>query len=104
MVKGMICAASLLLAMPGTAFAEQKLPDVAVSYGDLDLTKPEDIRLFDRRLSWAIMSACPEDRGVGRRNAVRACRAAKREEVAVLRTRALAAAATRGDVAAADTK
>jgi len=101
MIKGIAVAASLLLASQGTVFAQQKLPDVTVSYSDLDLSKPADVAVFDRRLSWAIMSVCPDDRGVGARKAARACQLAKRAELAPLRARVLAAAATRGAVAAA---
>jgi len=104
MVKRMICVASLVLAMQSPAFAQQKLPDVAVAYGDLDLTKSADLRTFDRRLSWAIQSACPDGRGVGGDEAARNCRLAKRAEIATYRTQALAAAKTRTSVAAVGSK
>lgn len=101
MLKQVTFATSLLLAMQGTAFAEAKLPDRTVAYGDLDLSNPADVRVFDRRLTWAIMSACPDDRGVGARRSAHACRAAKRAELRTVRDHALAAANTRNEMIAA---
>lgn len=79
-------------------------PDVHVSYADLDLTKPEDARLFDRRIEWAVKDACPSAHGVSgvaRMRPILACRAAKRAEVEPLRQTALAAAAARSQTALA---
>jgi len=101
MLKETIGAASLLLATQGTAFAQEKLPDVTVPYGDLDLSNPADVRILDRRLGWAVRSACPDQRSVGGAKAMRACVLAKRDELAPLRAQALASVSPRGDAAVA---
>lgn len=101
MIKGVILATSLFLATGGAASAQEKLPDVIVATSDLDLSKSDDLRVLDRRLSWAVMSACPDGRGVAQRQAAQACRVAKRAELAPLRARAMARASTWEAVATA---
>jgi UrcA family protein len=101
MLKGMISAASLLLAMQGVAVAQEQRPDITVSYSDLDLSNAADIRVFDRRIDAAISLICPDQRSVGGLKAMRACSQAKREEIAPMRAHVLASAATRGDAAVA---
>ena len=101
MLKVLISAASLVLAAHGTAIAQQKVPDVTISYRDLDLTNPADVRVLDRRIGWAIMSVCTDDRGPGGPMVVPACKLAKQAELAPLRAKALAAATTRSNAAVA---
>lgn len=101
MLKQLIGAASLVLAAQGTALAQDRLPDVTVPYGDLDLANPADLEKFDQRLAWAVRSACPDERGMGRARAARACQVAKRRELAPLRAQALAAASAGTPLAAA---
>lgn len=101
MLKQLIGAAALVLTAQGAASAQERLPDVTVPYGDLDLSKAADLKTFDRRLNWAVRSACPDERGVGRAKAARACQVAKRRELAPLRAQALAAASAPAPLVAA---
>jgi UrcA family protein len=98
MVKSILQAAALAAAVLASspALAQEKLPDIRVYYGDLDLSDPVGIRTFDRRLNNAVEAVCPSDNGVRELSAVRIirkCRADKRAEIAPLRKTALAAAA-----------
>lgn len=101
MIKSFILAASLLQAATGPALAQEKLPDVVVVTSDLDLAKPDHQRVLERRLSWAVWSACPDGRGVGQRQAAQACRAQKRAELEPVRARAIARTSARDTVASA---
>lgn len=86
--------AAALLSAP--ALAQENLPDVSVSYADLDLSSPAGVQSLDRRLSAAVKAACPDDRGIrdaARLQEVSQCRTAKRKEVSGLREVALARAA-----------
>jgi len=96
MLKLALSAAVLGAAFQVPTAAQDRLADVAVSYGDLDLTNPAAVRTFDRRLANAVEAACPSDAGlreVGRVRAIAACRADKQASLAGLRQSALAAAA-----------
>src|SRR5262245_49996377 len=101
MLKGMISAASLLLAMQGVAVAQEQLPTVRVSYSDLDLSKATDVRTLDIRIGRAISVVCPDQHSVGGLKAMRSCTRAKHEQIAPARARALASASLRGDAAVA---
>lgn len=86
-------AAAVLASVP--AMAEEKLPDVRVYYGDLDLSDPAGVQVFDRRLNMAVKAACPSDQGVREMTQLRAiakCRSAKQAELEPTRHAALAAA------------
>jgi UrcA family protein len=99
-----IAIQAAILAAALQAPAADRQPDVRVSYADLDLSRPEDARLFDRRIEWAVRDACPSSHGVSgvaRMRPILACRAAKRAEVEPLRQTALAAAAARSQTALA---
>jgi UrcA family protein len=87
-------AAAVLASIP--ALADERLPDVRVYYGDLDLSQPADVQTLDHRLAHAVKAACPSDSGVRELSQLRTitlCRADKRAEIAPLRQTALASAA-----------
>lgn len=95
-LRAVALAAAVLASVP--ALAQEKLPDIRVRYGDLDLSDAADVRTFDRRLILAVRAACPNDNGVRALSLLRkiaACRAAKGSEVAPQRDTALAAAKSR---------
>ena len=97
MLKIAFAAACVVAALPGPVLAQERLPDVRVYYGDLDLTDPQGIQTLDRRLTRAIEASCPDDTGLvelARRREVTACRKAKQASIAALRQSALAAANT----------
>lgn len=93
-------AAAVLASTPalaGNELPEDKMPDVRVYYGDLDLSDPAGIATLDRRLAHAVVAACPSDNGVHElalHREVARCHAQKRAEIAPLRETALASAAT----------
>jgi UrcA family protein len=98
MLKYMLRAASMgaafLAGVP--AMAQDKLPDVRVYYGDLDLSDPAAVRVLDRRLLRAVQASCPNDSGVrelSQQRSILQCRAEKRAEVRPQRAAALASAA-----------
>jgi UrcA family protein len=87
-------AAAVVASSP--ALAQEKLPDVRVCYGDLDLADPEAIRTVERRLNNAVKAVCPSDKGLREITQLRmigSCLAAKCAEIAPLRATPLAAAA-----------
>jgi UrcA family protein len=82
--------------------AQERRPDIEVYYGDLDLSDPVGIHRLDRRLAGAVAAACPSDDGLreaSRLRVIETCRAAKRAEITPLREAALAAAASKANVA-----
>jgi UrcA family protein len=58
-VAGMLLSAALAAESKGP-FA---VPEVAVEYGDLDLTKPEGVQALHRRLKAAAERVCPRTDG-----------------------------------------
>ena len=103
MPKTVLLAACVAALVPTSAFAQDKMPDVAVSYSDLDLAKPADVKRFDQRIAAAVKAACPSDWGdisLRNRRMIEACLAEKRNEVAPLRAVALAKAGQGPAVAA----
>ncbi len=96
MPKTLFLAALLAAALSGTASARDRLPDVRVSYADLDLASAAGVATLDRRLARAAEAACPSRDGVREMTRLRTialCRAAKAAEVAPLRAAAIARAA-----------
>jgi UrcA family protein len=102
----MIAAAALLpAAAPACAMAQEGKEAVRVSYGDLDLRRPDDIRRLDARLKIAIDDVCPGGDSIDtwRRIAAEKCRKARHSEIAAARESALARAGrTPHTVASAD--
>lgn len=91
------------LATPGLSIAQETLPDVRVSYADLDLRTAAGGKALDRRLAKAVKQVCPNADGSAdlmRKAVVRRCLAAKSAEVAQQRTRLLAEIALKGGLAA----
>jgi UrcA family protein len=91
----LVLAAAVLASTP--ARAEDRLPDVRVYYGDLDLSRADGIQTLDRRLRHAVEATCASDNGVrelAQLRAIAVCRATKQAELAPRRQSALAA--TRG--------
>lgn len=86
-------ALSLLVLTPVTAFAQQVIPSVVVSYGDLNLGSQAGVKALDRRLANAIRSVCGQHDGsvvAEHRFAAQRCVREKSAEVAALRDRAIA--------------
>lgn len=103
MHKFLMAAALGVAGLPGLALAQDTLPDVAVSYADLDLSTSEGVATLDRRLNRAVQAACPSDKGVSDlalRREVMTCRAMKKQQVASLRSDALAQASLAGKAVA----
>src|SRR5262245_48736441 len=97
-------AAAVLASTAAMAAVEDKMPDVRVYYGDLDLSSPAAVATLDHRLAHAIDAACPSGNGVremSELHAVAACHAEKRAEIAPLRQAVLASAAHSPNVLAA---
>lgn len=91
LLQAVALAAAVLASSP--ALAQEKLPDVRVYYGDLNLSDPAGIRALDRRLTNAVEAVCPSDNGVREMSELRVihkCRADKHAEIAPLREAALA--------------
>jgi UrcA family protein len=102
MLKSVLQAAALAAAALACKplLAQEKRPDIAVYYGDLDLSDPAGIHRLDRRLAGAVAAACPSDNGVretSRLRVIEKCRAAKRAEITPLREAALVAAASKAN-------
>jgi UrcA family protein len=103
MYRLLLPVALVAIGLSGNAVAQDKTPDVAVSYGDLDLTTTKGVSTLDRRLDHAIAASCPSDGGIAdmdRLRSIRECRATKRQEVASLRSVALANARIAGKAVA----
>ncbi|HEX7852727.1 MAG TPA: UrcA family protein [Sphingobium sp.] len=99
----LIHAALVAAIIPGVAFAQDRLPDVAVSYSDLNLSTAEGVATLDRRLDHAIEAACPSSTGISdlsRLNVIEACHTAKWQEIASARGNLLARARTKGTAVA----
>jgi UrcA family protein len=97
MLKNVMQAAALAAAVLASvpALAQEKLADVRVYYGDLDLSDPAATKTFDRRLASAVKAACPSDNGVREMTQLREiskCRAAKHAEIEPARQIAIASA------------
>ncbi len=94
MLKSIAAAALLAAGVPAVAQAQQVQHDIHVSYHDLDLHRPGDVRILDNRLRSAISSVCPDDRTADPvvKLEVFYCRKAKHAEVAAARKAALAKA------------
>src|SRR5262245_25103327 len=91
--RALALAGAVLASVP--ALAQDRLPEVRVYYGDLDLSDPAAVRALDRRLNRAVKAACPSDDGVREMSQLRVialCRAAKHAEIAPLRETVLAGA------------
>jgi UrcA family protein len=97
MLKTIVTAIALLAtAAPAFAGAREAAPQVRVSYADLDLRRPADVKTLDRRIRAAVDAVCPEDLTTGSRlgnAATRQCRTAAFAALAKQRDAALAAAA-----------
>jgi UrcA family protein len=97
-----ILAAAVLASVP--ALAQDKLPDVRVYYGDLDLSDPAAVRVLDRRLFQAVRASCPSllaVRELSQRRVITRCWADKHAEIAPQREAALASAAHKSGALAA---
>lgn len=100
MLRIIFGAAALLAAgQSNIVSAQDRLPDIRVTYGDLDLTTEDGVDTLDRRLNHAVEQACPSSAGIAdmsRLRGINECRATKRQEVAGLRGTALAQARLQG--------
>ncbi len=94
MLKLIAAAALLAAGVPVVASAQQVQHDIHVSYHDLDLHRPGDVRILDNRLRAAINAVCPDDRTTDPlvKLEVVYCHKAKHAEVAAARNAALARA------------
>jgi len=97
MLKTILTTALLAAAFPAAAQTEQVTHEVRVSYSDLDLSQPGDVKKLDHRLHVAIGQVCPDTEPQDRLIAfsVLHCRHAAHVKAADQRAAALAAAATR---------
>lgn len=93
----------LAVALSAPVAAQQTLPDVSVSYNDLNLADPEGVRTLDHRIASAIKRACVNEPHADLRTARAAaqCRRDKALEVSEQRARALAHAGSATVVASA---
>lgn len=95
MAKFPIPAALLAALLSVPVHAQDRLPDVRVSYADLDLSTPAGMKALDHRLRDAAEAACSSDHGINdlsRLGTIRQCRASKLREVDGVRRAALAKA------------
>ena len=101
MLKTILTIALLATALPAAAQTEKVTRVVHVSYADLDLRQPGDVKIFDRRLRVAIGQVCPETQPQDRQSsfAVLRCRSAAHAGAAAQRAAALAASNTRTQTA-----
>ena len=102
MLKTILTAALFAVSVPATAAQmEQVTRQVRVSYADLDLHQPADVKEFDRRLRVAIAQVCPDTQPQDRDTsfAVMRCRHAAHVGAAAQRAIALAKVDTRTQVA-----
>ena len=60
MLKTILTAAFLATTLTAAAHAENVTRQVRVSYSDLDLRHPADVKRFDQRLRAAVTEVCPE--------------------------------------------
>jgi len=97
MLKTILTAALLVTALPAAAQTEKVTREVHVSYSDLDLRQPKDVKAFDRRLRAAIGQVCPDTEPQDRLVAfsVLRCRHAAHAKAADQRAAAIAAAEAR---------
>jgi len=91
----LVAAASLIAAVspaPGAAQSGPETNQVAVAYGDLDLTKPAGQATLDKRLARAVERVCDPGwtRSVRVATQTRACIAQKHAELATVRARLIA--------------
>lgn len=90
-------AALLAIALPTAAAADDAPLRQAVAYDDLDLTKPADLRILDRRLAAAVVAVCPDARSAGQLLDAHSCQTRARSRLRPVRARVLAAAQRRSD-------
>ncbi len=90
---------------PGLAQASAGERRHVVSYADLDLSKEADVRMFDRRLRFAVSEVCgtASDFDPAGKNDVRRCRSELGADLTVERQRAIASR-TRTDIMVAARK
>lgn len=92
MLNHLIIAALAAATLPGAVLANEPTADIAVHYGDLDLTRPGDVKRLDRRIAAAISEVCGEDvtnSDLDLRRIVAQCKADKQQQIADLRAVAL---------------
>jgi len=101
MLKTILTAALFAASLPAAAQAEQVTRHVHVSYADLDLRHPNDVKELDRRLRVAVAEVCPETQPQDRQVSfsVLRCRHAAHVGAAAQRAAALARIDTRSQVA-----
>jgi UrcA family protein len=96
MLKIILPFTLLLAAIPGGAFAQDVHAEVRVSYRDLDLRNPHDVKRLDHRIGKAVVSVCSDGSGSTimdeRRIEIDHCIKAKRAELAGYRARIVARA------------
>lgn len=93
MLKTILTAALFAASLPAAAHAEQVTRQVHVSYADLDLRQPNDVKELDRRLRIAVAEVCPDTQPQDRQIAfsVMRCRHAAHMGAVAQRAAALAA-------------
>jgi len=91
MLKMIVAAAFLATTITGVAQAEDGARQVRVSYADLDLRRPADVKRLDQRLHRAVNAVCPAGETTDR-FAFGLCRKAALARLADQRAAALAAA------------
>ena len=95
MLLAMLAAGSVPAPAIATTTAQDRLPDVAVSYGDLNLATDAGIVALDRRIAMAAQAACNDASGlrdIARLREIRQCWADKRRIAMPFRDAALARA------------
>lgn len=95
-------ALAVLALLPVAAHAQEAKPVVRVVHADLNLQTKAGIKTFDRRLASAIRSVCLASEATvdtGRQFAARRCVLKKTAEMAALRNQAVAAQASRAQMA-----
>lgn len=96
-----VCGAALMAVscLPAVVSAQDRMPDIAISYRDLDLATADGLATLDRRLDHAVNATCPSDAGISelsRLKLIETCRAEKRREVTALRSAVLAQMQAKG--------
>ena len=101
MLKTILTIALLATALPAAAQTEKVTREVHVSYADLDLRHPNDVKELDRRLRIAVAQVCPDTQPQDRQivSSVLRCRHAAHVGAAAQRAAALASIETRTQVA-----
>ena len=94
MPAALVAASFIALMLTSSPTLAQSVHSERVSYGDLDLSREADVRIFDRRIDAAVKEACgpASDADPAGNNDVRRCRAETKARIAARRDGAIAEA------------